>query len=228
MTELTNFSASTVVVGSLNPLIFSPEWLHSAGAIGPEESAAARKEGIEVQAPNVTSIAFGGMKLVVEQAKFILSVFDEPLVRAKDFPANCFRVLSHTPVVAMGLNFAATLKTDDFQKWHRFGDALAPKQPWGEFLTKADETRAGGLRSMIMERQGAPGDRKGHVRCIIQVAENTNGEASVEINNHFVLADEKGPSSANEVFKILESHWDSSSDASMALLKHVQGVADAA
>lgn len=167
MTELRDMSASTVLVGRFNPLIFSPEWLQTHNVIGPQEAAQAREDGIEVMAPNITSIALGSMKLIVEEGRFTLIVSDEPLVRAKDFAVGCFRLLSHTPVTAMGFNFGATLHGSDQEQWHRFGDLLAPKKPWGEFVIDENGGRAGGVRSIVMERSLLPQGRPGHIRCAI-------------------------------------------------------------
>lgn len=228
MSELKDFSASTIVVGSLNPLIFSPDWLLSAKAIGPTESAAAKENGIEVLAPNITSISFGSMKLIVEQSRFVLTVSDEPLVRAKDFPATCFRLLSHTPVVAMGLNFNATLKTNDNEKWHRFGDLLAPKCPWGDYFVDQEGTRFGGLRSLVMERAGALTGRKGHVRAMISVSEGVSGEAALQVNNHFALDAAGAPGTGLEVYKLLEECWDEAMKQSEATLRRVQEMSDGA
>jgi hypothetical protein len=228
VTELKDFGASTVLVGSFNPLIFSPEWLQSANAIGPEESATAREHGIEVMAQNISSISFGSMKLVVEQSRFSLTVSDEPLVRAKDFPATCFRLLSHTPVIAMGFNLNATLKWDNIDKWHRFGDILAPKESWGDFLTDGDGKRRGGLRGLIMERAGVPGDWKGHIRCSVQVPEGVEREAVVQMNNHFDLGIIEKPSNGSEAYKVIEEVWDEAMTESRTMLERIRDMADAA
>lgn len=228
VTELRDLTATTVIVGRLNPLIFSPEWLQANNIIGPQEATEARENGIEVMAPNITSIALGSMKLVIEESRFVLSVSDEPLVRAKDFPVGCFRALSHTPAFAIGINLNGTLRGDNIDSWHRFGDMLAPKEPWGDFVASASGERLGGVRALVMERLGAPGGRRGHTRCAIQATENSNLEAALQINNHFDIGSQEKPSNGTEVYRLIEEFWDDLFVQSKEMLERVKGWADAA
>lgn len=228
MTEIRDVAASAVLLGRFNPLIFSPDWLHTNGVIGPQEAAEAREHGIEVMAPNVTSIGIGSMKLVVETERFLLNVFDEPLIRAKDFASNCFRLLSHTPVFAVGINLNAVLRLQDESKWHRFGDLLAPKAPWGEFVSDAEGKRTGGLRGLVMERTGAPGDRQGATKCTIQIPEGVTSEVNIQINNHFALGDPASPSDGSTAYKLFMEVWDQAFESSSALIERVRSMADAA
>ena len=228
MTELKDFAASAVVVGRLNPLIFSPEWLHSNNVIGPEEAAVAREHGIEVMAPNISSIVLGSMKLIVEDERFFLTVSDEPLVRAKDFAANCFQLLSHTPVVAVGLNFNASLSAGDLKQWHRFGDAIAPKEPWGNFVQDENGDRLGGVRGIVMERNQSLGQRAGFVRFSLHVAEGAEHVANLQVNNHFALGTSAEPKSGAEAYKIIEEFWDEAYEYSTGLFKNIKATADAA
>lgn len=227
MTELKDFTASTVVVGRLNPLIFSPEWLHSNGVIGPEEAIEARDHGIEVMAPNITSIVLGTMKLIVEEERFLLTVSDEPLVRAKDFTASCFRLLAHTPVRAVGLNFSAVLVPNDLEQWHRFGDAIAPKDAWDNFILDGED-RAGGLRGLVMERSRGLGGRQGFIRFTLQVNEGGESSANLQVNNHIELGKTNEMGSGADVFKLVEDLWDEASVSSNELLETIRARADAA
>lgn len=228
MTELRDFTATAVVVGRLNPLIFSPEWLHSNSVIGPEEAAVAREHGIEVMAPNITSLVLGSMKLIVEEERFLLTVSDEPLIRAKDFAASCFRLLAHTPVFAVGLNFNALMLAGDVERWHRFGDAIAPKQPWGDFTEDNGGKRAGGVRALVMERSQGLGGHHGYTRIAFQVVDGAEHTANLQVNNHFNLAHAEAPSSGAEAYKLIEEIWDEAYERSLRLLKTIKESADAA
>lgn len=226
MTELKDFATSAVVLGRLNPLIFSPEWLHSNNVIGPEDAKAARERGgIEVIAPNIASVVLGSMKLIVEEGRFQLSVSDEPLVRAKDFTASCFRLLAHTPVFAVGLNFDAVITPSDLEKWHRFGDLIAPKAPWGDFTFDGRE-RAGGVRALIMERSRGFGGREGYIRLSVQVNEGRDLSANLQVNNHFAIGTGDKLGSGADVYKLLEDLWDEAYENSKKLLENVRAQAD--
>jgi hypothetical protein len=227
--ELRDTNVSTVLLGRFNPLIFSPEWLETNKIIGPEEAASAREGGIEVMAPNITSINLGTMKLVVEEQRFMLIVGDEPLVRAKDFPVNCFNLLRHTPVHAVGLNYNSTLIGSDLEAWHRFGDELAPKGPWGDFLTGPDDKRLGGLRGLTLEQQAGPDERQAYTRLSIDVGESLPPmHATLNVNDHFKLGDIDSPQSGAEACKLIDEVWDNAMERSKALTEKVRGIADVA
>jgi len=227
--ELRDTSLSTVLLGRFNPLIFSPEWLEVNNIIGPEEAASARESGIEVMAPNVTSINLGSMKLVVEEERFVLIVGDEPLVRARDFPVTCFSLLRHTPVYAVGLNYNATLVATDPDKWDRFGDVLSPKEPWGNFLTGPEGARLGGLRTLVLEQRLGLDDRWTYTRLTVDAAENLpRMHAKVNINNHFDLGGADKPKSGAEAYQLIDELWNEAMERSRTLTEKVKAIADVA
>lgn len=224
--ELRDTNVSTVVLGRFNPLIFSPDWLLANGAIGPIEADEARVDGIEVISPAITSIKLGSMKLLVEEQRFMLVVGDEPFIRGKDFPATCFAVLRHTPVHAIGINYNQTLVGNDEASWHRLGDRLAPKEPWGDFVPRGGDKRSGGLRSIVMERRGGGDERWGYTRVSLEVQEQSL-RALVNINNHFRLGDAANPESGAEAFRLINDLWDGAIEQSRVLTQQLRDLADA-
>lgn len=218
-----------MLLGRFNPLIFSPEWLAKHGVIGPVEAEAARIEGIEVMAPNVTSIKLGSMKLLVEAERFMLVVADHPLIRAKDFAVTCFNVLRHTPVHAIGLNYNATLVGSDENKWHRLGDQLAPKEPWGDFLTGAKGKRLGGLRSIALDQIGCEVDERWtHTRLQFEVQEGPGMQALLNINNHFKLGSDDKPQTGLEAYRLIDELWEPAMKKSSELTNNILELANAA
>lgn len=225
--ELRDRNVSTVLLGRFNPLIFSPDWLFANGAIGPVEAEEARLEGLEIMSPAVTSIKLGSMKLLVEEQRFMLVVGDEPFVRAKDFPATCFAVLRHTPVHAVGINFNETLIGNDEASWHRLGDRLAPKEPWGDFVPRDDGAeRRGGLRSIAMERRGGDDERWSYTRVTFEIQDGP-ARGVINVNNHFRLGDAKTPQSGAEAFHLINDLWDGVIEQSHALVDQIRKLADA-
>lgn len=228
MAELRDYVAATVLLGRFNPLIFSPEWLATNQMIGPEEALAARETGIEVMAPNITSILLGSMKVIVEEGRFVLNVTDEPLIRAKDLPVSAFRLLSHTPVYAVGINVSASLHCSDDAKWNRLGDRLAPKDPWGDFVQGPGDARLGGLRAIVMERTKPASGRSGFVRCTFQISDSAPNEGVIQVNNHFTLGSQKDPGTGSEAYHLIEELWDEEYSRSQKLITHIKDLADAA
>lgn len=226
MAELRDIFSTTVLAGRFNPLIFSPEWLAECNAIGPQAATDAREGGIEVNAPNITSINLGTMKLIVEDNRFVLTVSEEPLIRAKDFSVACFRALYHTPIFAIGLNLNATLAEPDIEKWHRFGDVLAPKTPWGKFVCDDSGKRLGGTRAVTMERSKILGKLDGYTRCTIQVSE-AGQEASVQVHNHLELGTSP-PADGAKAYKLVDEVWEDVMADSMSILDMVRAMTEAA
>ncbi|SEH12668.1 hypothetical protein SAMN05428974_0533 [Sphingopyxis sp. YR583] len=229
MAELRDRNVSTVLLGRFNPLIFSPDWLAANNVIGPVEAKEASQDGIEIMSPTVTSIKLGSMKLLVEEQRFMLVVGDEPFVRAKDFPATCFAVLRHTPVHAIGINYNEMLVGNDEASWHRLGDRLAPKEPWGDFVPHDDGAeRRGGLRSVVMERRGGGGgdDRWSYTRVSFEIQDQAL-HGLINVNNHFRLGDAAHPQSGAEAYHLVNDLWDRVMDHSRALVHQMRDLADA-
>ncbi|MFL0356681.1 hypothetical protein ACI5KX_09380 [Erythrobacter sp. GH1-10] len=226
--EFRDKNYSTVLLGRFNPLIFSPEWLRDNKVIGPEEAQNALEDGgIEIMAPNVVSMKIGSMKLLVEDKRFMLLVGDEPLIRAKDFPASCFSLLRHTPVSAVGLNYNVSLIGDEEDKWNRFGDILAPKDHWGSFMTSDSGERMGGLRSITLDRQKTNTDGLSYRRLILEIPESSKERLAIlKINNHFDLSKDGVLSDGDAALEIINNHWDEMMERSNELAQQVKDLAD--
>jgi hypothetical protein len=119
------FDASVVALGSFNPAIFQPAWFKDHDILPANEIEAATTKGAPrlVVSNDVTSISFDALRLEVLQDRWqiITSRLDwkndlGPIV------GSIFRLLNHTPVHTVGLNFAI----------HRdvLGDPLAVVEQW--------------------------------------------------------------------------------------------------
>src|SRR5689334_12341845 len=110
-TELRESTASVVILGSFNPLIFQPEWLKENGLIGAKEAEAARESGVEVIHRQLVILNLStSLRLEAHLNRFTIVAKEAPVVVARDFALKCFRLLSHTPVAQMGLNFATIFR----------------------------------------------------------------------------------------------------------------------
>lgn len=208
MVEIVQKTISVVVVGSMNPAIFQPEWLRSHKIIGEKETDAAT-DGVEVVHRDVTILNLTNMKLTVDASRFTLVVLQEPFEKAKDFVVSCFSLLGQTPVTALGINRDMVIHCSDKEAWHKFGDYLAPKQPWSTLLGKNEmKERNGGLRTMIMERTRRFDKRPGYIRVSLEALEHSQSDARINYNDHYDLSDKGRQVSADSAVKILEANWD--------------------
>ncbi len=139
---------SIVALGNLNPVIFRPEWLRDKEIlVGSDFDGVA----VEIIHPEAVSLRLPWGQLVVERGKFSIVAFQEPGVRAQDLFIKCFQVLPETPISAIGLNREVHFPTASESARDRVGDTLAPKDFWGDFVTR-NGAKAGGVRSIIMEQ----------------------------------------------------------------------------
>jgi hypothetical protein len=135
--------AVIVLLGSFNPRIFQPEWFVRQNLLPEKEAQAA---DIKVIVPQVCHF---------ETERFVVQAMEERFVAStkantnsaslRDLVQGAFYILEHTPVSALGLNFAKHFAMSSEENWHKIGDRLAPKDGWNEVL----EGRPG-LRSMVI------------------------------------------------------------------------------
>lgn len=228
MPEIRETYATIVLVGKLNPLIFQPEWMRANGLIGQKEAEDAREGGIEVIHPEVTSIALANMKLQVDPYRFVIQSIEEPIVRAKDFAVGCFQLLSHTPTGAVGLNYAQTFRVKNMGAWHRFGDKLAPKEPWGALYSDAStEAHPGGLRTMVMELGPRADGRSGFIRVTVEALETGAPDTKITVNDHYDISQQSKPADASVAVKLIEECWENSMRRAKAIVQSLMDVSDA-
>lgn len=211
MTEIRDSQSTVVVVGKLNPWIIQPAWLREHKIISQNEFEASAEKSGQLIHSDVTQLDFGALKLVVDTAKFTVTCIEEPFVRAKDFALGCFRLLSHTPASLLGLNKNVTVRLPSMQAWHKFGDLLAPKDPWSALLDIVPKQgRVGGLRSMIMELSTRPDELNGYVRVQIDALSTGQPDISVQVNDHIVLHTDGKEADGARVSAVIDQCWHSS------------------
>jgi hypothetical protein len=140
---------SIVALGNSNPVIFRPEWLRDKEIlVGSDFDGVA----VEIIVPEAASLRLPWGQLVVERGKFSIVAFQEPGVRVQDLFIKCFQVLPETPISAVGLNREVHFPTASESARDRVGDMLAPKDFWGDFVTR-DGEKAGGSAASSWSNQ---------------------------------------------------------------------------
>jgi hypothetical protein len=187
MTTLEISGASIVAVGSFNPPLLSLDWFVANKLIGEGDAAAARARSDYVVTRQISR--FQTDFAVVQAVETQLSIGSAgPVTPAlADLAISVFELLPHTPVTAIGLNFIAHYKVAEANTYHRFGDALAPKDIWNVIFPG----KACGLANLtILVQDGArdetPGPNNKHVT--IQPSSKVKPGIYFDINNHFTAA----------------------------------------
>jgi hypothetical protein len=173
-----------VLIGTFNPAIFNPDWLANQGVITPAQ------------------FAVGDLTFEVNTSSFALHVLAEPFVRAADIVADLFKdKLAHTPITALGINYVAHFRVENWKQQTALGRALTPLEPWGtwagEFQGDSIES-VGGLVSLTMQ-MSTPKDREaGNVKVTVQPSNRVVPAGSgvfVQVNDHYETA--KGAENTN-------------------------------
>ena len=191
---------SIVLLGSLNPGIFHPEWFRRQEILLPQEAEEAR---IEAVSPQVTEVRFLAMKLDVFPDRLVLETTDVSRAeKLQDVLLNILAKLPHTPVIACGLNNSIQFDLGDEEYWHKIGHALAPKEVvWNHVLEKPGMAHLGikGVRG---------GDFPGEINITVAPSNKFSHGLLIGSNFHYVVPrNEKGTAQSERVPKYLQQMW---------------------
>jgi hypothetical protein len=204
---------SLVLVGSFHPAIYHPEWFARRGLISDEEVKDAKLELVHNE---ITSVVIGSIKLQIRSTQFVATTANpvnyEPL---RDLVAGTFKILSHTPIQMLGINFDAHFPIASVAAWHGLGDRLAPKELWGRVMEKP------GLISLTIE--GNRDLKKGYLRVKVEPSPRIKNGVYVNINDHYEIAEHKAEDGCAAIMEVLRTNWDTSLKQSRSIAEMVAG-----
>lgn len=185
--------AAIVILGSFNPAIFHPFWFNAKGLIKSEEAETSK---IEVTHPTITIFSMEWCKVHVELNRFVIQAtsplhFDQ----IEDLMLGTFSLLESTPVSALGINRMMHFKLESRETMDAFGDMIAPKQVWKDFMHDP------GLSTLVMV------DPKEKAKKLTQITIQRSGRLEfglfIAINNHFDIED----NTVKNLLNILKESW---------------------
>jgi hypothetical protein len=193
----TSEEISVVLVGSLNPAIFHPEWFVRQGLLSLGE--ADRAETVVIS-PQVADVRFPDFGLQVLPGRLSVRTSDvSKAPRIHDLIIGILTKLSHTPVSAVGLNQSLHIATEGEENWHKIGDALAPKGLiWGKLYE-----RPGLLNISIQSPR--EGSFPGTTNITVQPSALITPGVMVTSNIEFRTTDQV--SSAPKVVEFVQNEW---------------------
>lgn len=188
--------AAIVILGSFNPAIFHPFWFNAKGLIKSEEAEACK---IEVTHPTITIFSMEWCKVQVELNRFVIQAtsplhFDQ----IQDLMLGTFSLLESTPVNALGINRMMHFKLESRETIDAFGDMIAPKQVWKDFMHDP------GVSSLVMVDPKEKAKKR--TQITIQLSGRLEFGLFIAINNHFDLED----NTAKDLVNILKESWQDS------------------
>lgn len=207
---------SIVLRGSFNPTIFHPTWFVHEGLIRPDEGKEAETEIVHQQ---VSSISAKWFRLQVTKDRFNASTTHEHQFDAlRDLVVGTFRILHHTPVTAMGINYEVHYKMPSEEAWHAIGDKVAPKGPWTQIVSRP------GLLSLLMKTERTD-ELKGYINVRVEPSVKAQPGVFVEVNDHYELkAGDEEVQSADRMLSLIENVWRSSLDRSSSITRSILAI----
>jgi hypothetical protein len=192
---------SVVVLGRWNPAILSPQWLLTQGIVTAPEGGEVHVQGIMGSGGEIV-FGLGGVSWEVSAPKLaIKSGAGDDCGR---FAAAVLEKLGHTPVGAIGVNFAYNIPEGEFP------DDMLPTFGRFEQPTESEESNLRQIRVRVSLARGENG------ACHIAV-EHTPGLVVLSYNYHENVA------SADEA-KAIAARWAEYRDASVHDLRETFGL----
>lgn len=209
---------SIVANGAFNPAIFNPSWLcrHELISAGEEEAST-----IEIIHPEISQFTVPGIKFDIQTERAALNGLAEPFIRAVEMFSQIFeRLLPHTPIDNVGVNYWVHFTAKDWAQRQRFARLFVPIEPWGEFgqlLESDDKNLAGGFSTLSMRAAFPDYGENGSINVHLQPSAKIGGDNGVfaAVNHHFSNFDGENAGGA-----VLRS-YDSCMKYSRTLIKYL-------
>lgn len=146
-------SNSVVVIGDMNPSIFSPAWVRRYIDLRIDDGSEAE---VQVIHPEIADFMLCDLRFTVERNRLTLRSMVHDLELLVAITQQMFgEVLSHTPIWAYGVNLECHVDFGSFEKRNELGRRLCPIEPWGAWgkdLDNRDPKLNGGMSSISMKK----------------------------------------------------------------------------
>lgn len=213
----TQNKASIVLVGSFNPAIFHPSWLALNSLISKEQ---AQQAELRIAHPDLSQFVAGYMTFEIRKDRFLVMCDSHIQDIIKDLVLGAFRdLLPHTPVWHLGINRSITFSCGTEERRNKFGEMLAPRDPWGDWGIEIGKSQGpkevhGGMIRLIMRQQPRSDGIEGHLQADVRPDQNNDSDVVVDVNNHIIAGKPDEVEGCIFATELLEDRWDAAmSDA---------------
>ena len=200
------------MVGSFNPAIVHPSWLAEHEILAPSDLSFDTPEGdsdidLRLVTPDFAQFRIGWLTVQVTREHFDLTTPETdrvPLLR--DAAINIFTLLSHTPVMALGINRLGHYPLE-VGALNRIMESVVRTETWQEDAPNAE------LATLTVRMPRADPDDRGFTAVTIEPSIRIPNGLFVAVNDHHEIEStgEELPQ-ASAALRILESKWDSGLD----------------
>jgi hypothetical protein len=203
-----------VIVGSLNPRIFTPDWFARHGLLPSREADQAIINVVHAQ---ITSFRTDWFTLQVQQDRFQASTTTAPYVKLSDLVVRTFKeFLPHTPLAKLGINRQVHFDVGSAEIRDRIGEMLAPKEPWGDWapdLSAGDERTRGGMSSLTMVQRKLEDRDRGAIHVTVEPSNQVGrGRTGIymHVNDHYEIEEPDKVAGGDEIVATLMEKFDAS------------------
>ncbi len=224
--ELSEFSI--VLVGSLNPRIFTPDWFARNGLLTGREADEADLDVVHAQ---LTRFSMEWLAVQVEQERFQARTTVAPYVKVFDLVLRTFReFLSHTPLTKLGINFHVHFDVGSFEARDRIGELLAPKEPWGDWgpeLRAGELKKHGGMTSLSMQQKTVDDRAGGFIQAKVEpsarIGQGLTG-IYMQVNDNYEVEKPDEVAGSQEIVGILEDRFERSLERSEWIIDQIMAL----
>ncbi len=178
--------ASIVLIGSLNPSIYNPDWLYRGGAITDAELADSE---VNVIHPELTQFRAATFAIKVDHTRFQVETTQAPWVSILDLITKVFgEILVHTPLTAVGINRTVHFGVGAEETRDKIGRMLAPLEPWGSFghcIDQSSSPARSGLLNITMRENWESDGFKGNRNVTVQPSSKITGGSGIFMNVNY-------------------------------------------
>lgn len=196
-------SLSIVMLGNFNPTIFQPYWFSSKGLIRENESSNAK---IQVIHSSVVQFELDWVSFLITKDKFqAITTRESYFELVKDLVISTFKILSETPIDALGINHTYNFTLKNQKNYTKFGEWLGNLSLWQESVPEAKLLTL----EIFHEKKenGELGSQK--IRITPSDLPNLNFGVAIDFNEHIQL--KPSANSNKELLLMLEKNWKPSS-----------------
>ncbi|MBB4341382.1 hypothetical protein [Rhizobium leguminosarum] len=181
-------SNTVVIVGDLNPAIFSPAWIRANIDLTVDDGS---DPEVQIIHSEIADFMLADIRFTVERNRIIIRSLLHDVELLVAISQQMFGdVLSHTPIWAYGINFERHIDFETFEKRNALGRMLCPLDPWGDWakdFDNKDPQLNGGMSSITMKKVYNK-DPEIYEMFTIQPSNQKGYQDSgvfFQINNHF-------------------------------------------
>lgn len=198
---------AAVLRGRFNPQIFQPAWVAAQGLIRGAEAEAAE---IAIIHPEVVAYSLDWARVEVERETLVIRTTSktEAPEQVRDLALGMIRILSHTPIYGVGIQFAAHYPMADESARDELLDLVVPQTSWDRML----ESPALASLTMQGERINRDIGRAGNALVTVEPSRKLLPHGIyIAVAEQYEVADPKQPALGSQAaHQALDAIWQTS------------------